>query len=121
MHLKGNYMSQAIANIRIPQKPGRPKKVQTGHTTGTGEIEDSMMSNTKPATLAYCPMPCRLLDLEAAAVYLGVSSWTVRDLEAAGVLRRVRVPLPDGKELRKLLFDKTDLDRLIEVWKDSAE
>jgi hypothetical protein len=65
-------------------------------------------------------MPCRLLDLEAAAAYLGVSPWTIRDLEAAGVMRRVRVPLPDGRDLRKLLFDKADLDRLIELWKDSA-
>ncbi len=62
-------------------------------------------------------IPPRLLTLEATAAYLGVSPWTVRDLEAAGVLRRVCVPLPGGRELRKLLFDKTDLDRLIESWK----
>jgi len=61
----------------------------------------------------------RLLDLEAVAAYLGVSPWTVRDLEFAGVLRRVRIPLPDGRELRKLLFDREDLDRLIEAWKDA--
>jgi hypothetical protein len=29
------------------------------------------------------------------------------------------VPLPDGRELRKLLFDKADLDRLIDTWKDA--
>ena len=29
----------------------------------------------------------------------------------------VRVPLAAGAELRKLLFDKVDLDRLIEAWK----
>ncbi len=62
-------------------------------------------------------IPPRLLTLEATAAYLGVSPWTVRDLEAAGVLRRVCVPLPGGRELRKLLFDRTDLDRLIESWK----
>jgi hypothetical protein len=62
----------------------------------------------------------RLLDLRQTAVYMGVSTWTVRDLEAAGVLRRVRVPLPGGGELRKLLFDRTDLDRLIASWKDAA-
>lgn len=45
----------------------------------------------------------------------------MRDLDAAGVLRRVRVPLPNGGELRKLLFDRTDLDRLIEAWKDAGE
>jgi hypothetical protein len=62
--------------------------------------------------------PPRLLDLDGTAAYLGVSPWTVRDLEAAGVLPRVRVPLPNGGELRMLLFDKTDLDKLIQNWKD---
>jgi len=38
------------------------------------------------------PIAPRLLDLDAAATYLGVSPWTVRDLEAAGVLKRVRMP-----------------------------
>ena len=69
---------------------------------------------------ALCPISPRLLDLPTAAGYLGVSSWTVRDLEAAGVLPRVRVPLPGGGELRKLLFDKNDLDQLIGAWKDAA-
>ena len=62
----------------------------------------------------------RLLDLAATATYLGVSPWTVRDLDAAGVLARVRVPLPKGGELRKVLFDRADLDRLIAAWKDAA-
>lgn len=61
--------------------------------------------------------PTRLLELEATAAYLGVSPWTVRDLEAAGTIKRVRVPLRNGRELRKLLFDKEDIDRLIEAWK----
>ena len=60
----------------------------------------------------------RLLDLEASAAYLSVSPWTVRDLDAAGVLKRVRVPLPNGGELRKVLFDREDLDALIARWKD---
>jgi hypothetical protein len=61
----------------------------------------------------------RLLDLQGTAAYLGVSPWTVRDLEAGGILRRVRVPLPGNGELRKLLFDRADLDRLVEVWKEA--
>ena len=65
-------------------------------------------------------VPPRLLDLDATATFLGVSAWTVRDLEAAGVLPRVRVPLPNGGELRKLLFDKTDLDRLVDLWMDQS-
>lgn len=59
----------------------------------------------------------RLLDLRVTAGYLGLSTWTVRDLEAAGTLRRVRVPMAGGGELRKLLFDRHDLDRLVEAWK----
>ncbi len=70
------------------------------------------------ACQAIAPVPPRLLDLEATAAYLGVSPWTVRDLEASGTLPRVRIPLPNGGELRKLLFDKADLDRLVEAWKD---
>lgn len=61
-----------------------------------------------------CP---RLLDLRATATYLGVSPWTVRDLDAAGTLKRVAIPLPNGVELRKLLFDREDLDALIARWK----
>lgn len=61
----------------------------------------------------------RLLDLDATAAYLGVSPWTVRDLEAAGILSRVRIPLPNG-ELRKLLFDREDLDHLVALWKDQS-
>ena len=62
----------------------------------------------------------RLLDLQQAAQYLGVSPWTVRDLETSGVIPRVVIPLPNGRELRKLLFDRADLDRLIESWKLAA-
>ena len=60
----------------------------------------------------------RLLDLAGVASYLSVSTWTVRDLEAAGILQRVRVPHANNGELRKILFDRNDLDRLIEVWKE---
>jgi hypothetical protein len=62
----------------------------------------------------------RLFNLDAAATYLSMSPWTIRDLEAQGVLPRVRVPLPRGGELRKLFFDKTDLDRLFGAWKETA-
>jgi len=58
-----------------------------------------------------------LLDLGTTAAYLGVSPWTVRDLEAGGTLKRVRVPMVGGGDLRKLLFDRQDLDRLVEAWK----
>ncbi len=59
----------------------------------------------------------RLLSLADAALYLALSVWTVRDLEAKGILPRIRIPLPNNGEIRKLLFDREDLDRFIEAWK----
>lgn len=89
----------ASAAERLKGKPGRPKKE-------TPEIE----------TVA---VPPRLLDLAGTARYLGdLSPWTVRDLEATGILKRVRIPLQNGGELRKVLFDRVDLDRLVEAWKE---
>ncbi len=63
----------------------------------------------------------RLLGVKEAAAYLGLSTWSVRDLWASGTLPRVRPFLPNGRELRRLLFDKADLDKLVETWKDPAE
>jgi hypothetical protein len=65
-------------------------------------------------------MPSRLLDVKSAAIYLGaVSTWTVRGLVADGVLRPVRMPSTRrrGESSRRLLFDRRDLDDLIETWK----
>jgi hypothetical protein len=98
-------MSQTIMNVSTTEKPGRPEQVDAGQIRGT-------------VGLAQEALTPRLLDLDTAAAYLSMSPWTIRDLEAAGVLARVRVPLPSGRELRKLLFDKADLDRLVGVWKD---
>lgn len=68
---------------------------------------------------ALMPLAPRLLDVRSAAAYLGVSTWTIRDLDAARRLPRVRLPLA-GRECRRLLFDVRDLDRLVEASKDAA-
>ena len=68
--------------------------------------------------ITVVPVSPRLLDLHVSAGYLGLSEWTVRTLEQQGILRRVRIPLANAVELRKLLFDRADLDRLIDSWKD---
>ena len=59
----------------------------------------------------------RLLDVDGAANYLGISTWTVRSMVDAGTLRPVRLPLDGGRELRRLLLDRLDLDRVIEAGK----
>jgi excisionase family DNA binding protein len=52
--------------------------------------------------------------VEDAARYLSVSTWTVRDMVAAGTLRAVRLPVGNGRDVRRLLFDVRDLDALVE-------
>jgi hypothetical protein len=63
----------------------------------------------------------RLLDVEAASAYLGnVSPWTLRKWIQKGRLKPVRLPSTKhkGRDGRRLLFDRTDLDRLIEEGKE---
>ncbi len=50
----------------------------------------------------------RLLNIQQAAKYLGCPVWTLRDLEWRGQLKGVR------NLGRRLLFDRADLDRLVE-------
>ncbi len=112
-------MNQAAMNVCMPKGPGRTKKA-AGYTTDTAEAQICGREGLQAAVAGQIAISARLLSLDAAADYLSMSPWTIRDLEAAGVLPRVRVPLPDGRELRKLLFDRADLDRLIGIWKDAA-
>lgn len=79
-----------------------------------------MDSGPRPGALALPAGAPRLLDVDAAGAYLGVSAWTIRDLHAAGRLRRVQLPLSGDRQVRRLLFDRVDLDQLIEASKESA-
>lgn len=110
------------AAARLRGLPGRPRKAAGPRASQTPALSPTADRSQacKVAVPAVCPISPRLLDLATAAAYLSVSPWTVRDLEAVGIVPRVRVPLPGGGELRKLLFDRDDLDRLIRAWKDAA-
>jgi len=110
----------AAASMRLRQKPGRPRKEVTKSITPNKAFDSGRGGDPGRRTMVYEAvgqiLP-RLLDLRAAAAYLGISPWTVRDLEANGTLRRVNVPSGPGRDLRKLLFDRKDLDQLVETWK----
>lgn len=121
----------AAASARLRGRPGRPRKPGSAEArqasalpvdarTPLPERRSASAAAFVPGNVPVAALVPRLLDLPATSPYLGVSAWTVRDLEAAGVLPRIRVPLPHGGELRKLLFDRQDLDRLISAWKDGA-
>ncbi|MGH7367828.1 MAG: hypothetical protein ACREK9_15590 [Candidatus Rokuibacteriota bacterium] len=111
----------AAARERLEHKRGRPKKsaatMAPAARAKTVGRDTAHRAEGHPAQAAVGCIPPRLLDLKAAAAYLAVSSWTVRDLEASGVLRRVNIPVSAQKDLRKVLFDRQDLDRLVEAWK----
>lgn len=57
----------------------------------------------------------RLLSAQAAAQYLGVPYTSLRDWALRGDIPLVRVP-----NCRRLWFDKRDLDRAIDAWKERA-
>jgi hypothetical protein len=109
-----------LESARRPH-PGRPRKTVSGHVPGTldaGGLDSSGYKGRAVAQEASAPLLPRLLDVHGLAAYLSMPEATVYDLAARGVLRRVRVPLPDGNDLRKLLFDRQDVDRIVESWKE---
>ncbi len=72
----------------------------------------------------------RLLNIEEAADYLGLSYWSMKELIAAGDVRLIRVPRPRTMRqhkrgarslvLRRTLIDVRDLDHLIDRWRDEV-
>lgn len=58
----------------------------------------------------------RLLRLGEAASFLGVTPRSICRLVARGVLRPVRLP-----GLRRTLFDRQDLERMVALGKDEKE
>lgn len=60
-------------------------------------------------------LTARLLSAQAAAAYVGWPYTTLRDAALRGHLPVVRIP---GS--RRMWFDRRDLDRAIEAWKERA-
>lgn len=112
----------ASAAQRLRGKPGRPPRTRPAE--GAPAVQASAPRSSPVNTQGYeaaVPVVCpRLLDVRAAAAYLGVSTWTIRDLDAGGRLPRVRLPLAGDRELRRLLFDVRDLDALVEAAKEAC-
>lgn len=63
----------------------------------------------------------RLLRREAAAAYLAISVSTLDALRSRGYLREVRPPSTrhHDERGRTPLFDRIDLDRLVDSWKET--
>ena len=59
-----------------------------------------------------CYSGARLLDFNAAAIYLSLSYWTIRDMTSRGEIPYVRAG-------RRVLIDREDLDHWIEKNKEN--
>jgi hypothetical protein len=66
----------------------------------------------RPAVIVPA-VQARLLSAQAAAKYLGVPYTSLRVWALRGHLPIVRVP-----ECRRLWFDRRDLDRAVDAWKE---
>jgi hypothetical protein len=95
------------ANRRLRGQPGRPRTRPARAPAVTVDVS------------IVRPLHPRLLDVMGAAAYLSVSPDVIRDLDARGALRRVRLPGAAGADLRRVLFDVRDLDALVDRSRDA--
>jgi len=99
----------AGASARLKGKPGRPRTRPERPAVPVVQVT------------GVAPITPRLLDVAGTAAYLGgIAEDSVRDLDARGVLRRVRLPGAGDRDMRRCLYDVRDLDALIEAWKDDG-
>lgn len=94
-----------------------------------------MKSDVPPPAGGRKPTPTlpgwpRLLSVDQAAAYLGVSFWTLREFIHDGSIVAVPMPRPQtlrmreraglGDTVRRLLVDVRDLDAMVDAWKRKA-
>ncbi len=85
---------------------------QDRHVHSTFTPEPLVNTGAERRTQArLASVPPRLLSVEQAAAYLGVSRRVIWGLLESGELHRVRIPL-GHRDVRRTLIDVKDLDRL---------
>lgn len=62
----------------------------------------------------------RLLSIRQAAEDYGLSFWTLRTLVLNGHIPRVVFPGPEGRNLRRILIDRDDMERFIRQCKEGG-
>jgi len=108
-------MSEPLPLAAAQRRLGRPGRPPLGDEEKSRRAEE----RRRRQAAALATVSPRLFAVPAAARYLGVSTWTIRDLIANGSLSRVTVPIGQ-RDMRRVLVDREDLDRLITAWKDRA-
>ncbi len=87
-----------------------PGDNRRGNNGGTAEEKEPKKRMVRNAQKIDNPLPPRLLSLKAAAVYMGRTTWGMRELYWANKIPWLR----DGK---RIYFDLRDLDAYIEGMK----
>jgi excisionase family DNA binding protein len=75
-------------------------------------LASPQLTRVSEAVITVSAPTARLLSLRNAARYLGVSTWTIRDLMHRDLLKPTMIP---GRT--RMRIDRADLDLLIPTWK----
>jgi excisionase family DNA binding protein len=112
----------ATASQRLRGRPGRPRTKPSGDNPGDNRGPARTQVRVPPARPAgrtqdspsCAPPGPRLLTRQQAADYLNLSSDMLDRLTHQGELPRVQLLL-GNRNVRKVLYDRADLDRLVEL------
>ena len=112
----------ATASQRLRGRPGRPRTKPRGDNPGDTREPQRTQVRVPPARQAArtqaspscAPPGPRLLTRQQAADYLNLSSDMLDRLTQQGELPRVQLLL-GNRNVRKVLYDRADLDRLVEL------
>jgi excisionase family DNA binding protein len=96
--------------VRTPRTPGTPKKRKIPAFSDCWRYSEASM--TTQGANGNQPTRRRLLKLKAAAEYLSMSPWKLRQLIWAG-----KIPVVQDQEGGPFLVDVADLDRYVEKTK----
>jgi excisionase family DNA binding protein len=110
------------ASQRLRGRPGRPRTKPRGDKPGDScepqrtqvrEMPSRPAARTQDSPSCAPPGP-RLLTRQQAADYLNLSSDMLDRLTQQGELPRIQLLL-GNRNVRKVLYDRSDLDRLVEL------
>jgi excisionase family DNA binding protein len=112
----------ATASQRLRGRPGRPRTKPSGDNPGDSREPQRTQVRVPlahPAARSQDSPSCapagpRLVTRQQAAEYLSLSLDMIDRLTQQGELRRVQLTLGD-RTVRKVLYDRADLDRLVEL------
>ncbi len=112
----------ATARQRLRGRPGRPRTRPSGDSPGDSREPLRTQVRVPPARPAAraqdspscAPAGPRLVTRQQASEYLSLSLDMIDRLTQQGELRRVQLTLRN-RTVRKVLYDRADLDRLVEL------